>query len=109
MTDDIEEIRRKKLEAIRKKASQVEEQTDELRAMQKEFTWADFGYDEPEWAFRESQEMDGAFDVCQKRQTVAITGDPKWAMLVTDLLNRARLEELTLAQRGDESEKNADL
>ena len=82
MTDDIEAIRKKKLEAIRKKATEVEEQADELTLMKKEFTWADFGYDEPEWAFRPSEEMPGA--------------------LVTDLLNRARLEELMM-NKGDEN------
>tara|TARA_R100000005_G_C4961151_1_gene177785 strand:+ start:10 stop:327 length:318 start_codon:yes stop_codon:yes gene_type:complete len=103
MSDEIEKIRKKKLEALRAKASKVEKDVDELKAMQKEFTWADFGYDEPEWAFRESEEMPGAFDVCQNRQTVALTGDAKWAMLVTDLLNRARLEELTLTKEVKES------
>ena len=64
--------------------------------MQKEFTWADFGFDEPEWGFKESDEMDGAFDICQRHQMVAMTADPRWAMLVTDLLNRAKLEELIM-------------
>lgn len=107
MTDDIEAIRKKKLEAIRKKATEVEEQADELTLMKKEFTWADFGYDEPEWAFRESEEMPGAFDICQKRKTVALTGDPGFAMLVTDLLNRARLEELMTNNGGEENEGNS--
>lgn len=103
---DIEEIRKKKLEAIRKKATEVEEQADELTLMKKEFTWADFGYDEPEWAFRPSEEMPGALDICQKRQTVALTGDAGFAMLVTDLLNRARLEELMMNKEAENNESN---
>ena len=71
--------------------------------MQREFTWADFGFDEPEWGFRESNEMPGAFDICQRGQTVALSGDPKWSMLVCDLLNRARLEEL-IVTKGEEKD-----
>lgn len=103
---DIEEIRKKKLEAIRKKATEVEEQADELTLMKKEFTWADFGYDEPEWAFRPSEEMPGAVDICQKGQTVALTGDAGFAMLVSDLLNRARLEELMMNKEAENNEGN---
>jgi hypothetical protein len=107
MNDELSEIRRKKMEALRSKVSDVQEKVDEIQAMQREFTWSDFGFDEPEWGFRESGEMPGAFDVCQRGQTVALTGDPKWAMLVTDLLNRARLEELTLTHGGESDEEEA--
>lgn len=94
MTDDIEAIRAKKLAALSEKINKVEEEVAEIRAEQNEFTWADFGYDEPEWGFRESQDMPGATEVCQKGQMVALTADQRWALLVTDLLNRARMEEL---------------
>lgn len=112
MTDDIEAIRKKKLEAIRKKTAEVEKQADELTLMKNEFTWADFGYEQPEWGFRESQEMPGALDICQRRprhksyETVALTGDPGFAMLVTDLLNRARLEELIMNKEAMNNEDN---
>jgi len=104
MSEDIEAIRRKRLKELQEKANAVQEQVEEIHAMQREFSWEDFGYKEPEWGFRESKEMPGAFDICQKRQTVALTGDPQFAMLVTDLLNRARLEELTL-NRGENDGK----
>ena len=107
MNDELTEIRKKKMEALRAKVSDVQEKVDEIQAMQREFTWSDFGHEEPEWGFRESDEMPGAFDVCQRGHTVALTGDPKWAMLVTDLLNRARLEELTMNHGGGDDEAEA--
>ena len=105
MTDELDEIRKKKMAEISDKMKQVEKDVEEVRAMQNEFTWADFGFDEPMWGFRESEDMPGAFDVCQQGETVALTGDPRWAMLVTDLLNRAKLEELIVnSKEGEEDD-----
>ena len=105
MSDDLEEIRAKKLAAISEKMDKVEQEVADIRAMQNEFTWADFGYDEPEWGFRESQDVPGAFEICQKREIVALTQDTRWAMLVTDLLNRARLEELIVHSKEGEKDE----
>jgi hypothetical protein len=33
-----------------------------------------------------------------------MTADPKWALLVTDLLNRARLEELIMSKQNTGAE-----
>jgi hypothetical protein len=104
--EDLEKIRADKLAAISAKMNEVKDEVKDLQAMQNEFTWSDFGFDEPEWAFRDSEEMSGAMEICQRGQTVAITGDPRWALLVTDLLNRAKLEELILSERGDSASKN---
>ena len=104
MTDELDEIRKKKIAEISDRIQKVEKDVEEVRAMQKEFTWADFGFDEPEWGFRASEEMEGGIDVCQRGETVAITGDERWAMLVTDLLNRAKLEELIVNSKEGEKD-----
>ena len=104
MSDELKKIRAEKMAALGKKIEAVEEKVGEIRAEQNEFTWTDFGYDEPEWGFRESEEMPGAFDLCQKGETVAMTGDPSWAMLVCDLLNRARLEELIVGKGAEKDD-----
>jgi hypothetical protein len=98
MTDELEEIRAKKMAALGQKITDAEKQFEEIDAMKNEFTWEDFGFEEPEWGFRVSQDVPDAVEVCQKRQTVALTQSPEWAMLVCDLLNRAKLEELIVAQ-----------
>jgi len=109
MTDDLDEIRAKKVAEMQQKLKEVDEGVEEVRAMQKELTWADFGMDEPPWGFRESQDMPGAFDVCQNGETVALTGDPRWAMLVTDLLNRAKMEEMVVQHKTGGEKDDVDL
>ena len=104
MSDELEKIRAEKMAALNEKINAVEEQFEDIQSMKKEFTWADFGFDEPIWGFRESTEMAGAFDVCQQGETVAITGDPRWAMLVCDLLNRAKMEELIMQEGAEKNE-----
>ena len=99
MSEDLEKIRAKKVADMQAKVKGMEKDFEEVRAMQNQFTWADFGYDEPDWGFRVSETMEGAFDVCQQGQIVAMTADAKWALLVTDLLNRARLEELIMTRQ----------
>lgn len=106
LTDEIDKIRAEKLAALSKKMNEVANEVAEIHAKQQEFTWKDFGFEEPEWGFRESAEMEGAMEICQQGQTVAITGDPRWALLVTDLLNRAKLEELILKTQGGLSSKS---
>jgi len=104
MSEDIEKIRAKKMAEIQNKMKSVEKDYEEVQAMQNQFTWQDFGFDEPDWGFRLSEEMEGAFEVCQQGQIVAMTADPKWALLVTDLLNRARLEELIMTKEKEPAE-----
>jgi hypothetical protein len=104
MSEDIEKIRAKKVAEMQAKIKNMEKDVDEVRAMQNQFTWADFDIDEPDWGFRVSEEMEGAFEVCQQGQIVAMTADPKWALLVTDLLNRARLEELIMTKKNTSAE-----
>mgnify|MGYP003114171777 FL=1 len=102
MSEDIEKIRAEKIAALQAKMKKADEENEEITAMKQEFTWSDFGYGEPPFGFRESEEMPGAFDICQERQAVAITGDPRFAMLVTDLLNRAKKEELIINHKAGE-------
>ena len=102
-SDELDRIRAKKVAKVGERIDAFQKDIDEITAMKSDFTWADFGHDEPEWGFRESEEMPSAFDVCQNGQTVALTGDPKWAMLVCDLLNRARLEELIMSYHKGEN------
>ena len=104
MTEDLDDIRSKKMAEISDRMKAVEQEVGEIQAMQQEFTWADFGYDEPEWGFRDSQEMEEAIEICQGGETVALTGDARWAMLVTDLLNRAKLEELIVNHKEGEEQ-----
>ena len=99
MSEDIEKIRAEKIAALQAKMKKADEENEEITAMKQEFTWADFGYEEPPFGFRESEEMPGAFDICQERQSV---GDPRFAMLVTDLLNRAKKEELIINHKAGE-------
>tara|TARA_R110000824_G_scaffold78641_1_gene198365 strand:+ start:94 stop:420 length:327 start_codon:yes stop_codon:yes gene_type:complete len=102
MSEDIEKIRAKKIADLNEKMTDVSDDLEDIRALQNEFTWADFGFDEPEWGFRESQDVPEAFEICQQGKTVALTQDPRWGMLVTDLLNRAKLEELIMGVDKDE-------
>jgi len=105
MTDELEKIRAEKLAALGQKINDVEKDFEDIQALKNEFTWADFGYDEPEWGVRESQDVPNAFEVCQKRQVVALTQSLEWGMLVSDLLNRAKLEELIMT-RGANNDEN---
>ena len=104
MTDELEKIRAEKMAALGQKITDVEEQFEDIQSMKNEFTWGDFGYDEPEWGFRPSESVPDALEICQKRQVVALTQSPEWAMLVCDLLNRAKLEELIMNQGGEKDE-----
>ena len=103
MSDELAKIRAEKMAALGKKITDVEEQFEDIQALKNEFSWNDFGYDEPEWGFRASTDVPDAYEVCQKGQTVALTQSPEWAMLVCDLLNRAKLEELIMS-RGAKNE-----
>ena len=98
MTDELAKIRAEKMAALNKKITEAEETFEDIQSMKKEFTWKDFGYEEPEWGVRDSQDVPGAFEVCQKRQVVALTQSMEWGLLVCDLLNRAKMEELIMAQ-----------
>ena len=102
--EDIEKIRAKKVAEMQAKVKDMEKDFEEVQAMQNQFTWADFGFDEPDWGFRLSETMEGAFEICQQGQIVAMSADPKWALLVTDLLNRARLEELIMSRQNTGAE-----
>jgi len=104
MSEDLEKIRAKKVAEMQAKVKGMKEDFEEVQAMQNQFTWADFGFEEPDWGFRLSETMEGAFEVCQQGQIVAMTADAKWALLVTDLLNRARLEELIMTKQNTGAE-----
>jgi DNA-binding TFAR19-related protein (PDSD5 family) len=54
MSEDIEKIRAEKIAALQAKMKKADEQNEEITAMKQEFTWADFGYEEPPFGFRES-------------------------------------------------------
>jgi len=104
MSDELEKIRAEKMAELGQKITDVEEQFEDIQSLKNEFTWADFGFDEPEWGFKASEDVPDALEVCQRRQIVALTQSPEWAMLVCDLLNRAKLEELIMMQ-GDKKDE----
>jgi len=86
MTDEkeeLDEIRRKKAEKMLQAHHKGEAPPEML-----------------DWSFRRSNES-GFFEIVQKDNMVAVTQDPNWASLVTDLLN-----SLTLAKQvvGDEED-----
>ena len=51
MSDELAEIRAKKMAALGQKITDAEKQFEEIDAMKNEFTWEDFGFEEPEWDF----------------------------------------------------------
>lgn len=104
MTDELAKIRAEKMAALNKKITDAEETFEDIQSLKKDFTWEDFGYDEPEWGVRDSQDVPGAFEVCQKRQVVALTQSFEWGLLVCDLLNRAKLEELIMTEGAEKNE-----
>ena len=104
MSDELDKIRAERLAALGQKINDVEKDFDDIQALKNEFTWKDFGFDEPEWGVRDSADVPGAFEVCQKHNVVALTQSFEWAMLVSDLLNRAKLEELIMTQGAEKDE-----
>jgi len=100
MSNELDDIRAKKSAAVSERLKAVSDEIDEIDALKNAFAWKDFGFYEPEWGFRMSQEVPDAFEICQRGQTVALTQDTNWCMLVCDLLNRARMEELIANQGG---------
>jgi hypothetical protein len=104
MNDELEKIRAEKMAALGQKITDVEQDFEDIQALKNEFSWKDFGFDEPEWGFRQSQDVPDALEVCQRGQIVALTQSPEWAMLVCDLLNRAKLEELIMTQGAKKDE-----
>jgi hypothetical protein len=77
---DIEEIRRKRAEAMLKMHHNGEAPTEML-----------------DWSFRRSNET-GFFEILQRDEMVAITRDPNFANLITDMLNSLALHQATLPQ-----------
>lgn len=73
---ELEEIRRKKAEAMLQAHHKGEAPPDML-----------------DWSFRRSNQS-GFFEICQKEEMVAVSQDANWASLVVDMLN-----SLTLAQQ----------
>ena len=85
MTDEkeLEEIRRKKAEEMLQAHHKGEAPPEML-----------------DWSFRRSNES-GFFEIVQKDNMVAVTQDPNWASLVTDLLNSLTLAKQVVGEEDD--------
>lgn len=81
---ELEDIRRKKAEEMLKAHHKGEAPPDVL-----------------DWSFRRSNES-GFFEICQKNNMVAVTQDPDFANLVTDLLNSLTLAKQVVNDDGSE-------
>lgn len=77
---EIEEIRRKRAEEMLKAHHKGEAPPEML-----------------DWSFRRSNES-GFFEILQRGEMVAITRDPNFANLITDMLNSLALHQATLPQ-----------
>ncbi len=91
MTEDneLEEIRKKKAETL---LGSLEDMDDEERQQAMDFL---------PWAFRLNHES-GFMEILQNEQLVAITVDPRFAEMITDMLNRAQLFQDAYAMGGDD-------
>ena len=91
MTEDneLEEIRKKKAQTL---LGSLDDMDDEERKQAMEFL---------PWAFRLNHES-GFMEILQNEQLVAITVDPRFAEMITDMLNRAQLFQDAYAMGGDD-------
>lgn len=80
---ELEEIRRKKAEEMLQAHHKGEAPPEML-----------------DWSFRRSNES-GFFEIVQKDNMVAVTQDPNWASLVTDLLNSLTLAKQVVGEEDD--------
>jgi len=87
--DELEEIRKKKAETL---LGSLDDMDDEERKQAMDFL---------PWAFRLNHES-GFMEILQNEQLVAITVDPRFAEMVTDMLNRAQLFQDAYAMGGDD-------
>jgi hypothetical protein len=81
--EELEEIRRKKAEEMLQAHHKGEAPPEML-----------------DWSFRRSNES-GFFEIVQKDNMVAVTQDPNWASLVTDLLNSLTLAKQVVGEEDD--------
>ena len=87
--DELEEIRKKKAETL---LGSLDDMNDEERKEAMDFL---------PWAFRLNHES-GFMEILQNEQLVAITVDPRFAEMITDMLNRAQLFQDAYAMGGDD-------